>query len=348
MLPPLIVLSLAAAIAVPTARAQGVQPSAQEAGSSEAKPGTIVVGPAAKGTAVIIDAAGAITAHLTLIPGRVVTVGVPPGKYTIESDGRQIANLEVGAGETIVLASPPSLAAPVPEPIAASKKVTAKPTAHGPSTASKPATAAKTVSAKTIRAKAILAPLASAVLPGAGQIITKRPGRGMAFFTGAVAMTVGAALLWKSGNPTEGAPRDNEGDSGAVEVVRLGGVAALTGAAALLYLGQILDAYGGAVGKLGKSVRPAKDHLMALEFQRSSTVGFAPGQPEYRLLSDYSLAVMGQVAPRVTVGASDLSIKLEPERSGVVVQGGVRSAYRFYDRRRVWLSAGGGIAVQGT
>jgi hypothetical protein len=30
------------------------------------------------------------------------------------------------------------------------------------------------------------------------------------------------------------------------------------------------------------------------------------------------------------------------------MQAGLRSMYRFFDRRRVWLSAGGGVILQGT
>lgn len=170
----------------------------------------------------------------------------------------------------------------------------------------------------------------------------------MAFFAGTVGMTLGAARLWLSGDPTEGATRGDEGASQAQEAVRLGGFIALSGAAALMYVGQILDAYGGAVGKVGDGVVPHKNHVVAFELQRSATVGLAPSQPQYGQLPDYSLAVMGQVAPRVTVGASDLSIKREPDRGGVLVQGGLRSMYRFYARRRLWLSAGGGLVVQGT
>lgn len=318
-------------------------------GASE-RPGEIVLGPAAEGTAVVVDESGSVVAHVTLVPGRSTTIGVPPGRYRIESEGKRIAELEVGPGERLALPSPPSLAADAP---AEPRPIHSRQPTHDLADEPDDTDAVSPDEGRRARRRSqgdrrVLAPLLSTFIPGAGQFVTRRPGRGMAYFAGTVGLTLGAVALYLSDDPAEGATRDDEGQTGAQEVVRLGGVALLSGAAALLYVGQILDAHGGAIGKTGRDVEPVEDHVLAFEVQRSSSVGFAPGQPEYRLYSDFSLAVMGQAAPRVTVGASDLSIKLEPARSGVVVQGGVRSAYRFYDRRRLWLSAGGGVVLQGT
>lgn len=332
-------LSLAVALAGPAG------------GEASEAPGEIVLGPAAEGTAVVVDESGTVVAHVTLVPGRSTSIGVPPGRYRIESEGKRIAELEVGPGERLALPSPPSLAADAPadpRPIRSRQ-----PTHESPEQPEDTDRAGAPDEARRARRRGqgdrrVLAPVLSTFIPGAGQFVTRRPGRGMAYFAGTVGLTLGAVALYLSDDPAEGATRGDEGQTGAQEVVRLGGVALLSGAAALLYVGQILDAHGGAVGKTGRDVQPVTDHVLAFEIQRSSSVGFSPGQPEYRLYSDYSLAVMGQAAPRVTVGASDLSIKLEPARSGVVVQGGVRSAYRFYDRRRLWLSAGGGVVLQGT
>ena len=338
-------LLLALALAGPVGEQTEQSPAAS---SDAAPPGEIVLGPAAEGSAVVVDEAGSVVAHVTLVPGRTTTIGLPPGRYRIESEGKRIAELELGPGQRLALPSPPSLAAeapPDPQPIRPRRPISALPDGTTP---------AKTDPGAGRRAKRgrgdrrVLAPVLSTFVPGAGQFATRRPGRGMVYFGGTVGLTLGAVALYLSDDPSEGATRGDEGQTGAQEVVRLGGVALLSGAAALLYVGQILDAYGGAVGKTGRDVEPDVDHVLAFEVQRSVSVGFAPGQPEYRLYPDYSLAVMGQAAPRVTVGASDLSIKLEPQRSGVVVQGGVRSAYRFYDRRRLWLSAGGGVVLQGT
>lgn len=335
------------AVASASAPAQATPPSAKATQAA-----SIVLGPAAQGRAVIVDEQGGIVAHVTLVPGRTTAVGVPPGNYRIESEGRRVADVHVDPGATIEMRSPPGMSAQEPAPTPAASVAVTETPAYGPAAHPQDKHADAEGQPRTRRAKRkykpVLAPLLSAILPGSGQVLTRRPGHGMAFFAGTAGLTIGAVALWLSGDRSEGATRGDEGASGSQEIIRLTGVAALSGAAALLYIGQILDAHGGAVGKVGPKVKPVTDHMLAFEVQRSSTVGFSPGQPEYNLLSDYSIAVMGQAAPRVTVGASDLSIKLEPERSGVVVQGGIRSAYRFLDKNRVWLSAGGGLVLQGT
>ena len=112
----------------------------------------------------------------------------------------------------------------------------------------------------------------------------------------------------------------------------------------MLYLAQIMDAHAVAANK---TVRPAKGYAVSIEAMRSSTVGFSPGEPAYDLYTDYSFAVMGQIVRRLSLGVSDASIKRGPRR-GLVVQAGLRVAYRFFDRGRVWLGAGGGVLMQGT
>jgi hypothetical protein len=156
---------------------------------------------------------------------------------------------------------------------------------------------------------------------------------------------LGTVAVWAARDPANGAAGD-VGGRNSEEIVRLGGFAGLSTAAGLLYLGQILDAHAQAVDR--RPPRPARDHVVALEVSRSTSVGFAAGRPAYDLYSDWSLAIMGQVAPRVSLGLSDLSIKYARHRNMVTVQAGVRAAYRFFESRRVWLAAGGGALLQGT
>jgi hypothetical protein len=168
----------------------------------------------------------------------------------------------------------------------------------------------------------------------------------LAVFTGTVGLVLGTVATWGARDPAAGAEGEAAAGRDGREIVRLGGLTALGTAAGLLYIGQILDAHAKAADR--RPPRPARDHVVALEVSRSTTVGFAAGRPAYDLYDDWSLAIMGQVAPRVTLGLSDASIKYARHRDMVTVQAGVRAAYRFFDRRRVWLAAGGGALLQGT
>ena len=100
--------------------------TAQGESTDQERPGKIVLGPAARGRAVIVSEDGDVVAHVTLVPGRATTVGVPAGRYRIESEGRRVAELEVGSGETFEMASPPVLAAPVPPPTVAAAPASAR------------------------------------------------------------------------------------------------------------------------------------------------------------------------------------------------------------------------------
>ncbi len=86
-------------------------------------------------------------------------------------------------------------------------------------------------------------------------------------------------------------------------------------------------------------------------------MAFAPGEPGDTLYDDWSLTLLGRVSERVSVGVSDLSVKLGPGRS--TLQAGVRAMVRLYDgvaRRNAdrtaprpwWVLAGGGVLMQGT
>lgn len=353
-------VTVGAAPPVPPSRSDAQPQSRSEAeppSRSEAQPGTVVLGPAAAGTATLVDEQGQVVARLTLVAGRTVEVAVPPGRYRLEVGGQTAADLSIGAGERVELEAPPSLVATVPPPV--------QPQPQPPFAADDGALPSRSERARTDRitpgeasptarrrrpprrALRWAAPLASAIIPGLGQGITGRPGRAAAVFTGTLGLVLGAVGLHIARDETAGAALDDDGRADSTEFLRLGGISLLSGAAGLLYFGQILDAHRLATGVPYREMKPRRDFVLAFEVQRASTVGFSPGVPRYDRYEDWSLAVMGQPVPRVTVGVSDLSIKLDPARDGVVVQGGARSEYRFYDKRRVWLSAGGGVMMQG-
>jgi hypothetical protein len=192
------------------------------------------------------------------------------------------------------------------------------------------------------------APLLSALIPGAGQAINRQPGKAVSVFGGAFALVGGAVGVALSRDRATGAS-PGRGDGDALQITRLGALSALTSAAGLLYVGQILDAYAVAVGKWP---RPHRDYAVNLEVTRMSTVGMRPGEPRYALYDDFSIALMGQVAPKVAFGLADLSVKFIGSDFALAdrttLQGGIRTTWRFFERDRWWLLLGGGFIFQGT
>src|SRR5690606_23130048 len=75
-------------------------------------------------------------------------------------------------------------------------------------------------------------------------------------------------------------------------------------------------------------------------------VGLWVGDLVVQLYADWNVGVLGQVAPRFSVGLTDLSLKFGPGRAAL--QGGPRLQYRVLERGRVWLSLAAGAIVQGT
>lgn len=323
--------------------------AAAEADASEELPGRLVLGPDHRGTLGIVDARDREVAVVSLRPGRRTIVELPPGRYTLrDAAGTTVETIELRSDEARSVDLPPALTVPAserPTPTTSVPPVRAPAVTTGRLGAAPPQGEQEVELVRRRPWARWAAPLLSAIVPGAGQALNRQPGRGLAVFTGTVGLVLGTVATWAARDPTEGAMGNGPGRDGR-EVARLIGFAGLGTAAGLLYLGQIFDAHAKAVGR--RAPRPARDHVVALEASRATTVGFAAGRPAYDLYSDWSLAIMGQVAPRVTLGLSDASIKYARHRDMVTVQAGVRAAYRFYDRRRVWLAAGGGALLQGT
>jgi hypothetical protein len=311
-------------------------------------PGTLVLGPADPTTVEVRDPQGPV-ATVDVTPNHPVKLSLPPGLYTVVGpDGEEIGRVRVESGDARGLALPGQVVGsdeaappvPTPEPTAASDPLEAS--GPGPR---------KRAARGDGRWKRWGAPLLSAIIPGLGQGINQQPGKAVGIFTASLGGSLGAAALWLLREPDEGAARDDPGESRAAEIARLTSFTALTSGLGLLYLGQIFDAHATA---RGRKAQPKLDYALAIEFQRSTAVGQRPGEPAYALYDDFAVSLMGQVARRVTVGVSDLGVKLAPDT--FVLQGGLRSMYRFFDHRvrtprmpsRVWLSAGGGFIFQGT
>lgn len=344
--------SSGASPATPSAGTVDVGTAAEPPDAAAEPPGRLVFGPDHRGTLTLVDAGDREVAVVSLRPGRRTIVELPPGRYTLrDAAGTPVETIELRSDEARGVELPPTLTVapsgrPAPSVRTAPERAPAVTT--GRLGVAPPAAEEAEQEVELVRRRPWArwaAPLLSAIVPGAGQALNRQPGRGLAVFTGTVGLVLGTVATWAARDPNEGAMGDGPGRDGR-EVARLIGFAGLSTAAGLLYLGQILDAHAKAVGR--RAPRPARDHVVALEVSRSTTVGFAAGRPPYDLYSDWSLAIMGQVAPRVTLGLSDASIKYARHRDMVTVQAGVRAAYRFFDRRRVWLAAGGGALLQGT
>ncbi|MEM7154919.1 MAG: hypothetical protein AAF799_18875 [Myxococcota bacterium] len=310
--------------------------------------GRLVFPPDHRGTVTVRDASGNAVAQVSL--GRRVMVELPAGSYALhDADDRKVGELEVEAGQVQGVELPEAWAVPeaehaAPTPVETPKNQPAVTTGRlGPVT---PEAEREVELVRRRRWKRWASPLLSAVAPGGGQALNGQPGRGLAVFTGTLGMVLGTVALWAARDPAEGATPGDPGRGAPEEVTRLAGFTGLVSAAGLLYIGQILDAHAQAVDRRGP--KPWRRHQMAFEVSRFTTVAFAPGQPAYDLYSDWSLALMGQLVPRVTFGLSDASIKYSRNRQSLTVQAGVRTAYRFFDRRRVWLAVGGGALFQGT
>ncbi|MEX1361764.1 MAG: hypothetical protein AB1Z98_01460 [Nannocystaceae bacterium] len=326
-----------------------VEPAAEALAARQASPapGRLVFPPEHRGTVVVEDDEGTQVASITL--GRRTAVDLPPGRYVLrDAGGDEVSELQLESDQVRAVELPPSWREP---------DDAAPPRPRVPAPASTPAVSTGRLGPATPEAELEVelvrrrrwtrwgAPLLSAIVPGAGQAVNGQPGRGLAVFTGTAGLVLGTVAVFGARDPAEGATAGDPGRSDAQEVVRLAGLAGLGAAAGLLYIGQILDAHARAVGR---AVTPLRQHTLAFEVSRYSTVGFSAGEPAYDLYPDWSLAIMGQVVPRVTVGLSDASIQVDRHRDTLTVQAGVRGAYRFFDRRRIWLAAGGGWLFQGT
>jgi hypothetical protein len=347
------VLCVAWAIAGTLALAPASSPASVSNGepgassSAPQEPAQLVLGPDHQGALTVVDDHGHAVADVALRPGRRTLVALPAGRYTLrDPSGEVLDTLELTPGEIRAPTLPATFSSPAPARVPSASPAVRPAVVTGRLGPASPSAEREVQLVRRRRWARWAAPLVSAVVPGAGQaIIDGQPGRGLAVFTGTVGLVLGAVAVWAVRDPSNGASGDGAGRD-AQEIVRLGGFAGLTTAAGLLYLGQILDAHAQAVDR--RPPRPMRDHVLALEVSRATTVGFAAGQPAYALYSDWSFAIMGQLAPRVSLGLADASLKLARPRNMVTVQAGVRATYRFFDRRRVWLATGGGVLLQGT
>ncbi|MFV8756508.1 hypothetical protein ACNOYE_38675 [Nannocystaceae bacterium ST9] len=178
------------------------------------------------------------------------------------------------------------------------------------------------------------APLASAFLPGLGQIANGHVLKGAGILYGTFALVGGTLALYQSEN-------DGTRPRGA-EYARLSGYGVVSTALPLMWLFAIADA---ARWAKDLEVAPVLDYKLRVSFSRSMTVGFRADPDRPGFYDEWTGALMGQVAKRWSFGLSDLTLKPDGWRVGVV-QFGVRADYRVFDRRRIWIDVGLGTAMQ--
>lgn len=191
--------------------------------------------------------------------------------------------------------------------------------------------------------RAWASPLGSALVPGLGQFMNGQGGKGTALLFGTLGSMVGAGALYNLGNYPGAGPVGGEPRSVGSEYARLIGFGVLSTSAVLLWIYGIADAHR--VGA-NKTVTPALDHRVRISATRMMTVGFRPDVQRPGFFDDWSVAIMGQATRRLTVGASDLSVKPGGVDGPQVWQLGARVDYRVFDRKRVWLDLALGSIFQ--
>jgi len=283
--------------------------------------GTVLVGRGLNGTYVVRRRGheGEPVATLTLRSDRQVSLELKPGMYSLSGGGAPEQSFEVLARTTLRIGddpqAPPNFEVEVDEQ--ALETIAPAPD-------------------EARRARPWVSPLLSAIIPGFGQFRNREGGKGAAILIGMVGMGLGVSSL-EATVSTAGSATSFRSVAG-----RLGGIATLSGAMHLFYVWQILEAYRTATNSEPDSFR---DHRVDLQLTRLATVGRAVGDRP-ALMTDWNVSVMGQVAPRFSVGVSDLGIQVSKDVT--TSQAGLRLGYRLVELRRLWIGAALGAAAQWT
>lgn len=326
-------------------------PPAMES-SAAASRARLQFGPARGRSVEVLDAMGRRVASVRLRPEAPVELSLPPGAYVLRaSEGStQALELQPGVVTRVDVQEPeaqePEFQGPggqgVQEPGAESDDA---PPAPRPSPPVRAPETEPDRSRTTGDWRRWGAPLLSAVVPGLGQVVNGEPGKGVGIFAGATALGLGALFAWRAEDEGAGAGLDASDRSAGAEIARLWAVAGLSTGWALLWAGQIMDAYRVAVDA---DVTPRPDHRLNLQLARFSIVGASPGEPSHALYDQLSVALMGQVLPGLSIGVGDLGFRVSRGLRQASIQAGPRLAYRFLEWRTLWCGAAAGFVFQGT
>jgi len=285
------------------------------------------------GLVTVRDDKDAVIASLHLQPGSAVRLDLPPGDYKIDDAARGSrvtvsVEPDVRANYMLTPEGARGVAGERPPPPRSGTPPGPPPSSHRPIW------------------KQVVSPVLSSMVPGLGQMVNREPAKGAGFLLGAVALGVGSALLMNTNGGTDLSSPGLNGASFGSEVISAAGYGLLSGGLQMLYAAQIMDAHAVAAGK--RSPKPRTRHKISLEMGRSATVGLRAGDPAAAFYADWSMSVMGQVIPRLSVGLGDLSLKHVPGATRTSLQGGVRVSYRVLERERVWLGLAAGVILQGS
>jgi len=283
------------------------------------------------GLVTVRDASDAVVASINLKPGSQVRLDVPPGDYRLDDAAR-------GSRVTLSVATD-ARASYVLTPEGSRGVSDERPLARADADA-------RTLRPERPRWKMIASPILSSMIPGLGQMVNREGAKGTGYLIGTMALGVGAVLLTQVDRGTDLSTKGLGSSTFGSEAISAAGFGLLSGAFQMLYAAQIMDAHAVAAGK--RTPNPRTRHKLALEVGRSATVGMRAGDPAAAFLPDWSMAVMGQVYRRLSVGASDLSLKHDRGSARTTLQGGVRVSYRFLERPRLWLAAAAGVILQGS
>ncbi|MBK6916791.1 MAG: hypothetical protein IPH07_05275 [Deltaproteobacteria bacterium] len=292
-------------------------------------------------TWIVEDAQGQRVAQVVVRDGSAPPLSLPPGRYVLVAADGDRREVVLDDGEPLQIGSPP------PSPAAAvdDRAAPGHASADAPAPAAAPSRTRRGKPRDPARARAIAAPLSAIVIPGVGHAVARRPAPAFGIFAGAAVLGFAAFALHRAAPDREGAALGDASHAATREALRQGAFTLATDTLALLWIGQIADAW---VAATGHRVRARRDHVVAVSLQRATTVGLRPGAPTVGRYDELSLGVVGQVIPKLWFGLSDLSLHFGRGDRRVSVQAGLRVAGRVLERRRFWLVVAAGAILQGT
>jgi hypothetical protein len=181
------------------------------------------------------------------------------------------------------------------------------------------------------------APLLSGLgVPGLGQLANGHVGKGVGLIYGTIGLVAGTVLLYRA---------DHDGSRPlGTEYMRLGAYGVVSTALPVMWIYAIADAWRWANDK--REITPKLEHRLRITAARSFGLGFRADPQRPGFYDEWTVSLIGQVAPRWSFGVSDISIKLDAQANIGVVQFGLRAGYRVYAQRRVWIDVSLGTAMQ--
>lgn len=289
----------------------------------------MVVGPGYQGKAKVSTAQGDTVAELDLTESARSTVYLPPGDYRIDLPEADAESFSVEPGGRVRFGEDP------PPPV-----IELAPPAEGPTppkaSERAPSPAPARTGAGDLPRSTQRKAAASVVVPGLGQMLQGQGPKGAGILIGSLGLV--AASLLSRRPPADPTRRDllSEG-------ARLGGFGLATGALGMLYAGQVMDSF--AVAR-GRRAQADPRWRFRFEAQRMFSLRFSPTPGGVDYLRDWSISLLGQPAPRVFVGASDLSVHVDSPGGANTLQAGLRAGYRVVERKALWLNLSGGVLGQ--